>query len=287
MSASKLTVPDLDGTGVTSRFIDVAGVRTHYLEAGEGAPLVLVHGGGAGADAYGNWLECIQVFAKSYRVIAPDMIGFGYTDKPSPDVYRYDQPGRNKHLADFLEAMGLSGVALVGNSMGGAASIGVAIDKPELVGQLVLMGSAGLPIPEKPSAHLLHNLQYDFTVEGMRRVVGGLTGPDFKPSDAMIQYRYDLCEDPEIKAALQAINALTRTGTLNYPEDEVRKIKHPTLVVNGKQDGVSILPRAYRFLELLDNSWGYIVPHCGHWAMIERQDDFCAAVEGFLARTKA
>ena len=285
-----MNVPDLDGTGVASRFIDAAGVRTHYLEAGPeaggGEPLILVHGGGAGADAYGNWLDCIQVFAKSYRVIAPDMIGFGYTDKPSPDVYVYDQPGRNKHLADFLEAMGLSGVALVGNSMGGAASIGVAIDKPHLVSRLVLMGSAGLPIPERPSAHLLHNLHYDFTVEGMRRVVGGLTGPDFKPSDAMIQYRYDLCEDPEIKAALQAINAVTKTGTLNYSEDAVRQIKHPVLVVNGKEDGVSILPRAYRFLELLDNSWGYIVPHCGHWAMIEQKDDFCQAVEGFLARTR-
>jgi len=59
----------LDGTGVASRFIEAGGVRTHYLEAGEGPPMVLVHGGGAGADAYGNWIECLPIFARTHRVI--------------------------------------------------------------------------------------------------------------------------------------------------------------------------------------------------------------------------
>jgi len=272
----------LDGTGVASRFIEAGGVRTHYLEAGEGPPMVLVHGGGAGADAYGNWIECLPIFARTHRVIAPDMIGFGHTDKPSPDTYLYDQPGRNAHLAAFLKAMNLGPVVLVGNSMGGAASIGVALDHPEMVERLVLMGSAGLPIPEKPSPDLMKNLQYDFTVEGMRRVVSGLTGPAYVPPEEMIQYRYEIVDGPEARAALAAINAQTKTGTLNYPEERLATIKHPILVVNGKQDGVSILPRAYRFLELFENSWGYIVPHCGHWAMIEQRDDFCRAVLDFV-----
>jgi 2-hydroxy-6-oxo-6-(2'-aminophenyl)hexa-2,4-dienoate hydrolase len=284
-----MTLPSLDGSGVESRFIDAGGVHTHYLEAGAGEPLVLIHGGGAGADAYGNWFDCIPIFAKTRRVIAVDMIGFGYTDKPTPDApdapgYVYDQPGRNAHLQAFLEAMDLGPAALVGNSMGGATAIGVALAAPQLISRFVLMGSAGLPIPERPSAHLMHTLQYDFTVEGMRRLVAGLTGPDFKPTEDMIQYRYEITGVPETKAALQAVNALTKTGTLNYAEDALRTIKHPVLVVNGKEDGVSILPRAYRFLELFENSWGYIVPHCGHWAMIEQRDDFCQAVEAFLAR---
>ena len=267
---------------IASHFIDADGVRTHYLEAGEGPPLVLVHGGGAGADSLGNWQDCFPILTRHFRVIAPDMIGFGRTDKPSPDDYTYDQPGRNRHMAAFLDAMGLSGVAIVGNSMGGATAIGVALDRPELIGTLVLMGSAGLPIPERPSPHLLQNLHYDFTMEGMRRVIGGLTAPGFVPSEAMVRYRYDLVDDEASRAALAAINAETRKGTLNYDEDRLRTIHQPTLVVNGKEDGVSILPRAYRFLELLPNSWGYIVPHCGHWAMIEATEDFCGAVLRFL-----
>jgi len=267
---------------IQSRFIDAGGVRTHYLEAGDGPPLVLVHGGGAGADSHGNWKDCFPVFARHFRVIAPDMIGFGKTDKPSPESYVYDQPGRNRHIADFLDALGLSGVAIVGNSMGGASAIGVALDRPDLLSRIVLMGSAGLPIPERPSPELLHNLHYDFTPEGMRRVIGGLTAPGFVPSDEMVRYRYELVDDPASRAALEAINAETRKGTLNYDEDRLRTIEQPVLVVNGKQDGVSILPRAYRFLELLPNSWGYIVPHCGHWAMIEATEDFCGAVNRFL-----
>ena len=71
-------------------------------------------------------------------------------------------------------------------------------------------------------------------------------------------------------------------GSLRLAID--RMDNDPVLVVNGKDDGVSILPRAYRFIELFDNAWGYIVPHCGHWAMIEQQDDFCAAVLAFLGK---
>lgn len=271
---------------IASHFVDAGGIRTHYLEAGEGEPLVLVHGGGAGADSWGNWKDCIPRFAEHFRVIAPDMVGFGRTDKPSPEGYVYDQPGRNRHMADFLKAMDLARVAYVGNSMGGATGIGVATDAPELIGRLVLMGSAGLPIPPKPSPDLLHNLKYDFTIEGMRRVIGGLTAPGYRPSDEMVKYRYDLVDAPEARAALAAINGETRKGTLNYPEEVVAAIVQPVLVVNGKQDGVSILPRAYRFLELIENSWGYIVPHCGHWAMIEATEDFCSAVMRFLDRTR-
>ena len=267
---------------IASHFIDVDGVCTHYLEAGAGPPLLLVHGGGAGADSWGNWKDCFAHFAPHFRVIAPDMIGFGKTDKPSPETYVYDQPGRNRHLAGFIDAMDLSGVAIIGNSMGGASAIGVALDRPELLSKIVLMGSAGLPIPPKPSPHLLHNLQYDFTREGMRRVIGGLTAPGFEPGEEMVEYRFQLLENDEARAALSAINAETRKGTLNYDEDRLATIQHPVLVVNGKDDGVSILPRAYRFLELLPNSWGYIVPHCGHWAMIEATDDFCGAVNRFL-----
>lgn len=267
---------------IRSHFIDVDGFRTHYLEAGEGPVLMLVHGGGAGADSLGNWQDCFPHFAPYFRVIAPDIIGFGRTDKPSPDSYVYDQPGRNRHLAGFIDALGLTGVAIVGNSMGGATAIGVAIDRPELLSRIVLMGSAGLPIPERPSPQLLHNLHYDFTMDGMRRVIGGLTAPGFEPSDEMVRYRYDLVDDPISQAALAAINGETRKGTLNYPEDAIRTITHQVLVVNGKEDGVSILPRAYRFLELLPNSWGYIVPHCGHWAMIEATEDFCGVVNRFM-----
>ena len=114
-----------------SRFIDAGGINTHYYDVGSGPVMLLIHGGGAGADAYGNWRDCFPILSQHFRVIAPDMVGFGRSDKPSPDTYVYDQPGRNRHISDFIDAMGLDDVILVGNSMGGAAAIGATLIKPE------------------------------------------------------------------------------------------------------------------------------------------------------------
>src|SRR5690606_7624167 len=100
---------------IRSRFIQADGLRTHYLEAGEGPPLVLVHGGGAGADARGNWQDCIPLLARRFRVLAPDMVGFGASEKPLPEVRAYDQRGRNRHLTAFLQALDLREAVLVGN----------------------------------------------------------------------------------------------------------------------------------------------------------------------------
>src|SRR5262245_56255052 len=107
MSSPTATSGPVSPTGAepfASHFVEADGIRTHYFEAGGGEggrrpTMILMHGGGAGADAYGNWRDCIPLFAKHFRVIAPDMVGFGRSDKPSPANYVYDQPGRNRQLA--------------------------------------------------------------------------------------------------------------------------------------------------------------------------------------------
>ena len=267
-----------------SHYVDAGGIRTHYLEQGSGPVVVLMHGGAAGADAYGNWRECIPVLARSFRVIAPDMVGFGRSAKPSPETYTYDQAGRTRQLIGLLEALQIDKACLVGNSTGGVTCISAALECPERVERLVLMGSAGLPIPQKPTPQLLCIQNYDFTMEGMRRVLAGLMSPGFEPSEELVRYRFELTNDPAARAALTAIIAETRKGTLYLPEDVLRQVQQPVLIVSGKEDAVATLARAYRFLELFENSWGYIMPHCGHWAMIERTADFCDAVERFLLR---
>ncbi len=126
-----------------SNFVDTNGIRTHYLEAGSGPTLVLMHGGGAGADAYGNWRECIPIFAKKYRVIAPDMVGFGRSDKPSPEGLHLRSAGSQSSAGrSLLDVLNIEKAFLVGNSMGGATCIGATLQRPERVERLVLMGSA-------------------------------------------------------------------------------------------------------------------------------------------------
>ena len=284
MSADLGTIAPPGPAGVASRFVDAAGIRTHYLESGpaDAPPIVLIHGGGAGAGARGNWSATIPLFASDHRVIAVEMVGFGETDKPDGG-YVYSQANRNAHLIAFLEAMRLGPAPLVGNSMGGATALGVAMERPDLVERLVLMGSAGLNTEITPA--LAPILRYDFSVEGMRRLVDGLTGPRFTASDEIVRARYEDSIRPDTRRAYGAIMTwIANNGGLFYAEEKIASVTTETLVVNGKHDLVVPLSCAWRFLELLDNSTGYVVPHCGHWVMIEAPEDFAGIVRHFLGR---
>lgn len=262
-----------------SRFVTADGVRTHYLEAGSGAPVILIHGGGAGADAWGNWRECLALLAAQFHVIALDMPGFGRTEKPDPAHYDYSQAGRNRHLTAFIAALGLGPVALVGNSMGGATALGVAMSRPELVSKLVLMGAAGLDIAN-PDLEVRRSLTgYDFTLEGMRRLMRTLAGPHYPLDEELVRYRYELTLAPDARRALAAIRD---AGKLTYPREDIARVETCTLVVGGKEDKVAVLARTYGYLELLPNSWGFVLPHCGHWVMMEAPREFAAVTSAFL-----
>jgi len=265
-------------------YVDADGIRTHYLASGvkDARTVVLVHGGGAGADAYGNWRLAIPAFAEAFRVVAVEMPGFGQTAAPDAATYEYSQADRNRHLIAFIEAIdGGAPVHLVGNSMGGATAIGVAVERPDLVSRLVLMGSAGLNAEITPA--LMPIIQYDFTEAGMRRLIAALTGKRYQVEDELVHYRHRLSVEPAVRAAYQHIMGWIRAqGGLFYPDEYIRRVRAPTLVVNGKDDLVVPVMNAYRFLELIDNSWGYIIPHCGHWAMLEAAEEFTPMARSFL-----
>jgi 2-hydroxy-6-oxo-6-(2'-aminophenyl)hexa-2,4-dienoate hydrolase len=261
-----------------SHRVDVNGIDTHYLDLGHGDPLVLLHGGGAGADCWGNWRGCLDEYARYFRVLAPDMPGFGHTAKPSPDEYEYTQENRNRHLLGFMDALGLDKARIIGNSMGGATALGLAIAHPERVVRLVLMGSAGLNI-SNPDPSYIRNLQgYDYTLEGMRRIMHAMVGSRHVVDPALVQYRHEIMQNEDAQRAIQHI---TRSK-LTYERDQIASVKTPTLVVGGKEDKVAVLERTYGYLELLDNSWGFVVPHAGHWVMIEAPQAFAAITLDFL-----
>lgn len=266
---------------VVSRTADAGGISTHYLEAGSGPPLILIHGGGAGADSRSNWLATISVFASRFRVIAMDMVGFGDTAKPDFTVFTYSQQARIEHLRSFLDALDIRRASFIGNSMGGATALGFASENPERVERLILMGSAGLNTELHPD--LMPIINYDFTREGMLRLIRALTNENFQPSPDLIDYRLKNSLKPDTRAAYAATMKWIRDqGGLFYDPDFIARVACPTMVVNGKNDKVVPLSNAYRFLELIPNSWGFIIPHCGHWAMVERPNEFARASLNFL-----
>jgi len=267
-----------------SHVISVGGVDTHFLEEGEGETLVLIHGGGSGADAEGNWKGCIPAYAENFRVVAVDMPGFGRSAKPDPESFSYGQTNRNNHMIAFIEAIaGGKPVLLIGNSMGGATALGVTIQRPDLIRKLVLMGAAGLDIANPDTAARGALGSYDFTQDGMRRLVGVLAGPYFKVSDELIAYRHALTLQPGAREAMKAIQEHMKADPMIYSHEAIASVQTPTLVVGGKLDQIAVLKRTYGFLELIPNSWGFILPHAGHWVMMEAPEEFVTVTTDFFA----
>lgn len=268
---------------INNQTIDIDGVRTHYLEAGKGPVLVLIHGGGSGADAWGNWRGCLEAYAAHFRTIAVDMPGFGRSERPDPAQFDYGQSNRNRHMAAFIRAVsGGEPIFLIGNSMGGATALGVTIEHPELVRKLVLMGAAGLDISNPDPSAKKALASYDYTEDGMRRLMRYLAGPNFPIEDELVKYRHQLTLEPGSREALGAINQRLAQEGMTYPREVIASVKTPTLVVGGKDDQVAVLARTYGFLELLPNSWGFILPHVGHWVMIEAPREFAVITTAFF-----
>jgi len=264
-----------------SKFVDAAGVRTHYIEAGKGEPVILIHGGGAGAESYGNWNRVIPLLAPHFRVIAIDMVGFGQTAKPDGASFTYSQSARNDQLIGVIEGLKLKRASIVGNSMGGATGIGVAVKRPDLVSKLILMGSAGLNVGI--SEALKPIIHYDFTREGMVKLIRALTTDTFKIDDTLVDERYQRSLDPEVRRAYHATMAWVKEqGGLFYDEGFLGKVGVPTLIMNGKLDKVVPLGIALKFLDIIPRSWAYFIPDCGHWAQIEHPEDFAGATRTFL-----
>jgi len=265
-----------------SQYLDAGGILTHYVEMGEGVPTILIHGGGAGADCWGNWRTCLPLFAEHCRAIAIDLVGFGRSQVLDPATTTYDQDLRDRQLADFITALDYDGpVHLVGNSTGGLTAMGASMLVPDKVGKLILMGSAGIEtgvnIPLKALT------EYDFTEAGIRRIISSLANPNFRPSDDLIAYRHQLSIDPDNRAGYSAFMSwMEEQKGLHRPHDFIAKVKHKAMVVHGKDDAVVPVTSGYKLLELIENSWGHIMPHCGHWAMMEYPEEFSKISLEFL-----
>jgi 2-hydroxy-6-oxo-6-(2'-aminophenyl)hexa-2,4-dienoate hydrolase len=263
-------------------------VPTHYWEAGSGQPMVLVHGGGPGADGLSNWRECLEIFSeRGYRAIAVDMLGYGQNGNPDPSGFTYDTEARIEHMVGFHEALGLEPVVQIGNSMGGSTSLGVAIRRPDRVHRLVLMGSGGLIRLNVDDVMPALSAYVEPSLDNMAAAVKFLTYehtrvPHFEEH---VRYRYLLTENPVNMAGYTAsIQWTAQAGGLYFEDEEVASVSAPTLVVQGREDRAVAPEIGLQFHRLINDSWLYLVPHCGHWAMIEATEDFCDAVINFLQR---
>jgi 2-hydroxymuconate-semialdehyde hydrolase len=263
-------------------YVDAGGIKTNYLEAGAGPPVVLVHGSGPGVTAYANWRLTIPDLAPHFRVLAPDMAGFGFSDKPDVVANMARWVGQ---LTGFLDALGIERASVVGNSFGGGIGIRLAVDHPGRVDRLVLMGSVGISFPITEG--LDHVWGYQPSLENMRRILDYFAYSRELVSDELAEVRYRAALAPGVQEAFSAMFPAPRqrwVEAMATPEDKIRAIRHETLIIHGREDKVIPLDNAYRLLGLIERSELHVFGRCGHWSQIEWAADFNALLVRFLGR---
>jgi 2-hydroxy-6-oxo-octa-2,4-dienoate hydrolase len=266
------------------REVDAGGVRTNVLTAGDDAapPVVLVHGSGPGVTAYANWRLTIPALADRMRVIAPDMIGFGFTERPEPPMV-CDTDRWVDHLVALLDALGVPAASVVGNSFGGAIALRLAARYPDRVNRLVLMGSVGVPFEITPGLDAVWGYQPSF--ESMRALLDIFAFSRELVTDELAEVRYRASVQPGFQESFSALFPAPRQRWVDEmctPDDAIAAIRHQTLVVHGRDDQVIPMANSLRLLELLPNAQLHVFGRCGHWTQIEWADDFNRLVSTFL-----
>lgn len=266
----------------TGAFVDAGGIKTHYHDVGTGRPVLLLHGSGPGVSAWANWSRTIPFLATQFRVIALDVVGFGFTARPAEVTYGVRT--WVDHVWAFMDALGIERASVVGNSMGGRLAIGMATERPERVQRLVLMGSGG--IKGEPTPGLRQVRDYEPSLENMRRLLTECFAYD--PSlitDELVQARYEASAAPGAHEAYHAMffDPKHKGNEMAIEDDQIRRIAAPTLIVHGREDKVVPVENAWRLLSLIDDAELHVLGRCGHWTQIEHAERFNDLVAGFFS----
>ncbi|UJL29641.1 alpha/beta fold hydrolase [Mycolicibacterium vanbaalenii] len=257
---------------------------------GDGAPVVLLHGGGPGASGISNYSRNIDALAASYRVIVPDMPGYGrstkYVDHSDPFGYLADS------IRGMLDEMGVQQAHLVGNSYGGAAALRLALDTPHRADKLVLMGPGGIGTTRGLPTPGLKSLLGYYAGEGPSReklatfirsylVYDGAAVPD-----ELIDLRYQASLDPQVVAdpPLRRPSGLRTLWRMDLTRDKrLRRLPNPTLVLWGRDDKVNRPAGGPMLLNMMPNAELVMTSHTGHWMQWERAELFNELVSDFLS----
>jgi 2-hydroxy-6-oxonona-2,4-dienedioate hydrolase/4,5:9,10-diseco-3-hydroxy-5,9,17-trioxoandrosta-1(10),2-diene-4-oate hydrolase len=280
-------------TALHEQTVNVAGKPIFVAEAGDGPPVVMLHGGGPGASGVSNYSRNIDSLAEHFRVIVPDMPGYGRSAKG------VDQSDPFGYLADMirglLDELGVGTAHLIGNSYGGAAALRLALDTPHRVDKLVLMGPGGIGTTRSaPTAGLKSLLSY-YSGTGASRekldtfirnylVYDGASVPD-----ALIDTRYTASVDPEVVADPPlrrpsgpiAVRTLWRMDLTR--DKRLKHLQTPTLVLWGRDDKVNRPSGGPMLANLMPNAELVMTSRTGHWMQWERAELFNRMAVDFLS----
>ena len=264
------------------RSIIAGGYQTNLHEHGKGFPLMLIHGSGPGVTAWANWRLVMPELAKQRRVIAPDMLGYGYSERPANPDYQRDV--WVEHAIGVLDALGIEQADLVGNSFGGGIALALAIRYPHRVRRLVLMGSVGVSFPITDGLDRVWG--YEPSFQTMRSLMDTFAYDRALVTDELAELRYQASIRPGFQESFAQMFPAPRqrwVDGLASNEADIRAVQHETLVIHGREDQVIPLQASLQLAQLIPNAQLHVYGHCGHWTQIEHAGRFARLVEDFLS----
>lgn len=265
-------------------------IRLHHTEAGDGPPVVMLHGGGPGASGMSNFGRNLPVFATRYRTLVVDQPGFGESDKPKITGQYFTFAA--DALLGLLDKLSIERAHLVGNSLGGGTAVRFALRHPDRAGRLVLMAPGGLslnvfsPDPTEGIKRL-----YAFAAppgpskEKLAEFLRTLVFDQSLVTDELVAERFRAAGDPDALRAMASMGA-SFTGADVFEEGllwrEAYRLRQRVLLIWGREDRVNPLDGALTALKLIPRAELHVFGRCGHWAQLERFDEFNRLVMDFL-----
>lgn len=264
---------DTQGSPLTSGDVQTAdGLLVHYVECGRGPPVVLIHGSGNGASGKSNFEANMRAFASAgRRAIALDLFGYGASSKPTDRIY--DLTFHVSAVTALLRGLGLDQIDLIGNSLGGAVALRLAMDRPERVRRLVLMAPGGL-------ASKLRYLRMP-GIRAMMTAQLGWGGPTFEKLKKVFRLQvYDSSRLPEavilerLEVARTQPRQVYKTLRVENLVSRLPEVKCPTLGFWGTEDKFCPVGTAPLLARGIPDCRVILVGRCGHWVQVEHADLF-------------
>jgi 4,5:9,10-diseco-3-hydroxy-5,9,17-trioxoandrosta-1(10),2-diene-4-oate hydrolase len=293
-------VPPLDKAAV-QRSAKAGDITLNYYEAGPistgsttavggGLPLVLLHGGGPGASAWSNFGSALPLFAQSFRTLLVDQPGFGGSEKPPVvgNFYRHSA----EYVVKLLDELQIGRVHLLGNSLGGGTAMRLALEHPDRVGRLVLMGPGGLSLnlfhaDPTEGVQRLMDFGANPSRETLRAFISTMVVDQSLVTDELVEERYADATAPGAQEAMRSMGMSfwnPETAEDGMLWREAHRLRKHTLLTWGREDRVNPLDGAMVALKLIPRAQLHVFPNCGHWAQIEAAEEFVEITTAFLAR---
>ena len=280
----------MDNSSLTPQLIETSNGPISTTIVGNGYPVVMLHGGGPGASALANYRDNLEAF-EGFQVILPDQPGFGGSYRPSEE--QLDERSITEITVDSLyqalDTLGVETFSLIGNSLGGAAALAMAIAQPERVTKLVLMAPGGgwVPMGPTPTEGQKEMFRY-FNGEGptlakMKNFVRVMVKNSKAFDDESIQRRYEQSLDDDHIAFYHRLNAsFAKRHGMDPLWKELRVVRADTLLVWGRDDRTITLDGAWMMLKDIPRVQLHVFGECGHWVQVEKKSEFEQLVTNFL-----